>query len=168
MRRASGAVLLLTIVLLAACSGGGDDDDFALDGRARVPDDEGIVTDVDLESVTLDGDRTYDVDRGLVSFSAIDLSTVPLLFTKGQYVQVGTDGGTVEWIGAIAKPLATADPFVVYSGEVERVEDGEVEFANGTVLHLDRALEVEVRRLVGDEVRVSLDPEEQRVTEVTR
>jgi len=160
---ARSAALFAALVLLASCGRGGDDDGFALDGSRRVPDDEGIVTAVDLESVTLDDERTYDVDRGLASFSAIDLSTVPLLFTEGQYVQVGTDGDDLVWLSTFAKPLGGDRPLVLFAGEVERVEDGEVEFDNGTVLRLDDAVDADA--LTG-EVQLALDPRSKTVTEV--
>jgi len=164
MRRTSGAPLVLALALLASCSSGGDDGPrFALDGSPRVPDDEGIVTAVDLESVTLDGDRVYDVDRGLVSFSAIDLSTVPLLFTEGQYVQVGTDGDEAKWIGTIAKPLASDPPRVVYSGAVDEVADDSVTFQNGTVLRVDDAVDADD---LDGRVQVWIDPRAKTITEV--
>lgn len=153
---------LSTMLALGACSGGGGSG-FALDGSPRPADDEGIVTDVDLESVTLDGERTYVVERDLRSFSALDLSTVPLLFTKGQYVQVGVDGDTLSWIGAIAKPLALAEPVVLYTGEVEAVTEDTIVFDNGTVLQ--RGTNIDVAEDAGD-VRVSIDPETKTVTEV--
>ena len=158
------AAATITALALGACRGGSGSD-FALDGSPRIPDDEGIVTAVDLESVTLDGERTYDVERDLRSFSAIDLSTVPLLFTEGQYVQVGVDGDTLEWIGAIAKPLAAEqEPFVLYAGELEAVDGDALVFDNGTVLRLADA--VEASSFVGEGVRVSIDPDTKTVTEV--
>lgn len=159
----SAAVVVALVLSLSSCGRGGGDDGFALDGSARVPDDEGIVTAVDHDSVTLDGERTYDVDRGLASFSAIDLSTVPLLFTEGQYVQVGTDGDRLVWLSAIAKPLAGSRPLVLLTGSVERVADGTVELENGTVLRLDVSLDADS---LDGEVQLGLDPRSKTVTEV--
>ena len=161
--RGSSRAVVLVLALLVGCSGD-DAPDFALDGSLRVPDDEGIVTDVDLESVTLDDERTYDVERDLASFSAIDLSTVPLLFTEGQYVQVGVDGDTLVWIGAIARPLATDPPTVLYAGKIDAARRNTAEFANGTVLQLDASIDLTPR--VGDEVRVTIDPDRKVITEV--
>lgn len=154
---------LASVLVLGACSGGDGGEPFALDGSPRIPDDQGIVTAVDLESVTLDGERTYDVDRELRSFSALDLSTVPLLYTEGQYVQVGVDGDTLEWIGAIARPLATEPPTVIYLGEVDEVARGSVTFTNGTVLDVSDGVDVDEDS--GD-VKVSIDPESHEVIEV--
>jgi hypothetical protein len=157
------AAVVLALLLTASCARGSGDGGFALDGSIRVPDDEGIVTAVDLESVTLDEERTYEVDRELASFSAIDLSTVPLLFTEGQYVQVGTDGDRLVWLSAFAKPLAGDRPLVVFAGEVDLVDDGAIEFDNGTVLRL--APGVDTAELTGV-VHVGIDPRSNTVTEV--
>ncbi|MEN3273094.1 MAG: hypothetical protein V7636_1855, partial [Actinomycetota bacterium] len=108
------AIVVAIAALLIGCGRGGGHSTVALDGTARVPDDEGIVTAVDLTSLTLDGHRTYRVEEDLVSFSNIDLQPVPLLYTKGQYVQVGADGHTARWIGTVAKPLGTKPPAVLY------------------------------------------------------
>lgn len=95
------------LALLAARGRGGGHSTFVLDNAARIPDDEGVVTAVDLSSITLDRQRAYRIEDDLVTFSNIDLQTVPLLFTKGQYVQVGADGDTARWIGTVARPLKT-------------------------------------------------------------
>lgn len=152
------------LALLAACSRGGGRSTVALDGSPRIPDDEGIVTAVDLSSFTLDGQRTYRIEDDLVSFSNIDLRTVPLLFTKGQYVQVGADGHTARWIGTVAKPLKTTPPVVIYEGTLRSVADGRLVFANGTVLRV--ADSVDVDRLDGKLVDVRLRPGAHEVTEL--
>jgi len=152
------------LALLAACSRGGGHASVVLDGSPRIPDDEGIVTAVDLSSVTLDGHRTYRVEDDLVTFSNIDLQTVPLLFTKGQYVQVGADGHTARWIGTVAKPLKTTPPVVIYEGTIRSVDDGRLVFANGTVLRV--ADGVDVDHLDGKRVDVRLRPGAREVTEL--
>jgi hypothetical protein len=160
--RSSGLVVALAL-LLASCSRGGGDGGFALDGSTRWPDDEGIVTAVDHESVTLDDERTYDIERDLASFSAIDLRTVPILFAKDQYVQVGTDGDQVVWLSTIAKPLASDPPIVLYEGQVERVTERIVEFENGTVLRLGDGLAADD---LSGAVQIALDPRSKTVMEV--
>jgi hypothetical protein len=154
---------LALVVALGACGGGGGAP-VALDGSSRVPDDEGLVTAVELDTITIDGARTYEVDDDLVSFSSIDLSTVPLLFTEGQYVQVGVKGSRIRWLGALARPLTTSPARVVFEGTVERVADGQVEFTNGTVLTIDG--DVDVHAFEGKRVRVGLRPDRHAVTEV--
>lgn len=156
-------VVVLVLGVLAACGGDGDKG-FALDGSPRVPDDEGVVTAVDLDAITLDGDRRYEIADDLVSFSSIDLDVVPLLFTEHQYVQVGLDGSTVEWIGAIARPLTSEPPSVAFTGTVTGVDDGALVFRNGTVL--DLGAHVDAANLDGKDVQVSLDPSAHAVTDV--
>lgn len=156
-------VALTVALLLAACSSD-DGDPFALDGTPRIADDEGVVTSVTSDTITLDVERTYEVDDDLVSFSSIDLSVLPLVNTKRQYVQVGLDGDTVRWIGAVARPLLGEPPTVVYVGEVEAVESGRLTFTNGTVFRLDDG--VDGAGLSGHRAQISLDPEEGVVTEV--
>ena len=155
-------VALVVALLLAACSSGGGDA-FALDGTPRIADDEGVVTAVGSDTITLDDERTYEVDDDLVSFSSIDLSVLPLVNTKRQYVQVGLDDDTVRWIGAVARPLSDP-PAVVYAGEVAAVEAGRLTFTNGTVFRLDDG--VDGAGLRGRRAQISLDPEEGVVTEV--
>jgi hypothetical protein len=161
--RAARFVVAFVALLLVACSGGGGSA-FALDGSPRVADDEGVVTGVSEESITLDGERTYGFDRDLVSFSSIDLSPLPLINTKHQYVQVGIDDGNVTWIGAVARPVLSDPPAVVYVGEVEGVEAGRLTFTNGTVFRLDDGVDAD--GLGGLRAQISLDPEEGVVTEV--
>ena len=154
---------VLVALLLAACSSDGGDA-FALDGTPRIADDEGVVTSVSSDTITLDDERTYEVDDDLVSFSSIDLSVLPLVNTKRQYVQVGLDGDTVRWIGAVARPLASDPPAVVYVGDVEAVESGRLTFTTGTVFRLDDG--VDGAGLSGRRAQISLDPQEGVVTEV--
>jgi hypothetical protein len=157
-------VLAVALLSLVACDRGGDSARVSLDGSPRIADDEGIVTAVDLSSITLDGTRTYTVEDDLVSFSNIDLQPVPLLYTDGQYVQIGADGHTARWIATLAKPLPLDPPVVLYSGVVRSVDDGRLVFANGTVLELARG--VDARGVDGKRVDVRLQPATRRVTEV--
>jgi hypothetical protein len=118
-----------------------------LDGSPRVPDDEGIATQIDVEArrITLDGERDYEVSEALKSFSALDLSTQPLADAVDSYVQLGLDGDIVVWIGRIADPLATDPPTVYYVGRFKRIEelDGarRAVFGEGTVLRLSEGVE---------------------------
>ena len=153
----------LFVLALGACSGKSSPP-VSLDGSPRVPDDEGVVTAVDLTSVTLDDSRTYKIDHDLVSFSSIDLSTVPLLYTEKQYVQVGLKGKAVRWIGAVARPLTTDPPSVVFEGKVKRVDGRRLVFANGTVFAVGDG--VATKGLAGDRVQVGVRPDRHVVTEV--
>jgi len=158
------AIVVAIAALLAGCGRGGGHERVALYGVARVPDDEGIVTSVDLTSFTLDDRRTYRVEDDLVSFSNIDLQPVPLLYTKGQYVQVGADGHTARWIGTVAKPIGTKPPVVFYAGIVRSVDKGRLVFSNGTVLRV--AAEVDLEHVAGRHVDARLRPDEREITEM--
>lgn len=138
MRRA--VAVLVGGLLLVACRGGGDPDRLVLDGRARFPDDEGLVTRVSVERITLDGKRTYDVSRQLQAFSTYSLQAVPLLQRQGQYVQVGLDGRTVTWLAAIGAVIESPAPLVYYTGHFLRLEKGRAVFRDGTTLALGPGL----------------------------
>ena len=130
--------MLVIAMVMVACSGGGDRDRFALDGSPRFPDVEGVVERISTERITLDGGRSYDVASDLASFSTYDLGPTPLLHRKGQYVQLGVDGDTAEWmagIGVVVRAPGKA-PIVYYNGYLLHVQDGRAIFRNGTVLRL--------------------------------
>jgi hypothetical protein len=129
--------VLMTVMALAGCSGG-DEDRFALDGSPRFPDAEGVVERISTERITLDGGRSYDVAPDLVSFSTYDLGPTPMLHRTGQYVQLGVDGHTAQWmagIGVVVRAPGKA-PVVYYNGYLLDVQDGRAIFRNGTVLRL--------------------------------
>lgn len=129
---------LLVVAVLAGCSGAEDEAAFALDGSPRFPDAEGVVEDISRQRITLDGDRTYKVSKNLASFSTYDLSTTPMLHRKGQYVHLGLDGDTAEWmagIGVVVRVPGEA-PVVYFNGYLLHVADERAVFRNGTVLRL--------------------------------
>src|SRR5688500_1864220 len=88
MRRSPLPLLLLAGALLLAGCAKSDSHRLVLDGRPRVPDVEGVVEQISLEKVTLDGGRSYGVRKDLQSFSTYDLAAVPMLQRLGQYVQL--------------------------------------------------------------------------------
>ena len=139
-----------------------------LDGSPRVPDDEGVVTalDVDGMSLTLDGERSYQVSEQLRSFSALDLSIQPLADVDGAYVQVGVDGQTIVWVGRIARIVPSDPPRVYYVGRLARIEDSEdgrrAVFREGTVLTLGDSVEPPAGST--DQIlQVEIDPTAHRV-----
>jgi len=139
-------VAALIFVALAACSGSGSSSSgtpttyIPLDGSARVPSDEGVVTAMadDLSTFTLDQTRTYNTDPAMQSFSTVDGSTQPLRRRLNQYVQVGLRGTTALWVAGIAAVVAPeGQPAVAYyTGVAVRLDDRRVDFADGTVLTL--------------------------------
>ncbi|MFP5325984.1 MAG: hypothetical protein ACLGHT_00705, partial [Acidimicrobiia bacterium] len=131
--RAAIAVTAAFTLGLSACGGGDDGPAVALDGSPRVPDAEGVVTEVTDDEIVLDGKRTFDVADDLMAFSTYTLEAVPLAQRKGQYVQVGLDGETVEWLALIGEPL---EGRVYYTGEIDEINGEQIVFADGTVLTL--------------------------------
>jgi nucleoid-associated protein YgaU len=150
------------VLTVSACGGGGGGGDIKLDGSPRVPDDEGVATEVTRERITLDGDRTYDVSDRLRSFSTYTLKLEPMLNRKGQYVQVGLDGDTVVWMAGVAAVVQTAQgPSVFYVGDLEEIDDGRAVFADGTVLRTAEGVSAEPGR-----VQARIDVPKRRVTEL--
>jgi len=139
-------LVVVLLVALAACSGASGSGSATpvtyvrIDGSARVPNDEGVVTAMadDLSTITLDNTRTYHTDRAMQSFSTIDGSTQPLRRRLNQYVQVGVRGETVLWVAGIAAVVAPEGQAAVayYTGVPVEIDGRRVDFADGTVLTL--------------------------------
>lgn len=150
------AALVLAAVSVFGVGGCGDDDGgdeaagfVALDGSPRPADDSGVLTEVadDFSSLTLDGDRRFDIDEDLTSFAAADGSIQPVGRYVGNFVQVGLDdeGGTVQWLGSIASVVSTpGEPATAYfTGVLIEVDDeGRLVFRSGTVLEADGSVVV--------------------------
>ncbi|HUR48179.1 MAG TPA: hypothetical protein VMY88_01420 [Acidimicrobiales bacterium] len=160
--------LLLAVAFAPACGGEDTAPAVVLDGSPRHADDEGVITalDVDGLSLTLDDKRSYEVSEQLRSFSALDLSIQPLADAKDAYVQVGLDGRTVVWLGRIAKVVPTQPPRVFYVGRFTRIEDADglrrAVFGEGTVLALGDGVEPPPDS-VGAVLQVEIDPATHRV-----
>lgn len=151
--RTSAAALAVLALAVGAC---GDDDaggqtdkahEFVpLDGSPRVPDDAGTVVAVadDFSTLALDGDRVFEIDERLQAFAAATGSIEPVREFVGQYVQVGTDGDTVQWIGRISAVAAQPDgrKLAYYVGVATEVDDRQVTFREGTVLELADGVEL--------------------------
>lgn len=162
-RWAIALLLVFSGSALAACGGGESAPSVVLDGSPRLPDDEGVVTALDIDglTLTLDGKRAYEVSEELRSFSALDLSIQPLANAKDAYVQVGLDGRTVVWLGRIAKLVPTEPPRAFYVGRFSRVENSEggrrAVFGEGTVLALADGVEPPPEA-EGQVLQVEIDP----------
>lgn len=154
-------MVTVAALLVAACSRGGGDR-LVLDGSPRFPDDEGVVTAVSLERITLDGGRSYGVSEDLASFSTYDLAATPMLHRQGQYVQLGLDGDKAEWMAGIGVVVRAPgeEPVVFYNGHLLRIEDGRAIFRDGTVLRLGVGVE---RPRSGGMVRAEIDPSRHRL-----
>ncbi len=165
-------MLLVTLALLpllsnlASCSRGDASPELVLDGRPRLPDAEGVVEQISFEEITLDGGRTYDVSRQLQSFSTYDLAATPMLHRLGQYVHLGLDGGTVEWMAGIGVVVrGPGAPVVYYNGFFLRRDGGRAIFRDGTALRLADGVTVPNGQGL---LRAELDPARHEVRALVR
>jgi hypothetical protein len=137
------AALATTAALsLGACSSGSSEPVVKLDGSPRTPDAEGIVLKASASGITLDGDRTYEVSKKLISFSTYNHEVVALSSMLGAYAQVGLDDDTVVWISKVG-PVATdaaGHKTVQYQGDLVDVRPPRLIFKDGTVLRLASGL----------------------------
>jgi hypothetical protein len=172
------AALVLAVAALGLAGCGGDDDGdggasgfVELDGTPRRADDAGVLTEVaeDFSSLTLDGDRRFDIHEELTSFAAADGSIQPVGRYVGNYVQVGLDddGDTVQWLGSIASIVDTADqpPVAYFTGVLVDVDDGRLVFRSGTVLEAANSVETPD---VPASVVATIDVESGTVTAIER
>lgn len=155
--------VLLAVAVLGACRGSSSDA-VKLDGSPRVPDQEGIVASVDRHEITLDGKRSYALSPKLAAFSTYNRHTISVLGTKGDYVQLGVRGRTVEWLARIG-PVSAGDasnPVVLYQGRLKSVKGERLDFSDGTVLRLQKDLKVTGPVVAGESV-VAINARSHRV-----
>jgi hypothetical protein len=137
VKRPIGVVLL--VLALAGCSA----DRSILEQGARFPDDEGVVTDITLERMELEDERSFTIVPKVESFKTRSHEPASLLALEGRYVHVGlNEDDEVEWIasvGVVGQDL----PSVLYTGVFERIdrETSRAVFADGTTLRVDDDLE---------------------------
>jgi hypothetical protein len=139
--RRVAALATTAVIALGAC-GGSSGPAVKLDGSPRTPDAEGIVAHASINGITLDGNRRYDVNRQLMSFSTYNRKLLPLVRMIGGYVHVGLKGKTVVWIAKIGVVARDADGHatVQYQGDLVSVHGTQMIFRDGTVLTLHRGL----------------------------
>lgn len=150
--------------LLVAC-GRDAKPSVKLDGSPRVPNVEGVVEKVTREVVVLDGDRTYELDPSLQSFSTYNLASASVFDRLGQYVHLGVDGDRAYWMAGIGTVTAGESASVYYVGVFEKEVDGRAVFEDGTTLKLSKGADMpkagtRVRVLVSVSQRsiVSIEP----------
>ena len=136
------AAVSLVVLLVALVPGCNRDarDSLVLDGRPRVPDDEGIATSVTAKRIVLDGRRAYSFSSELASFSTYTMKVAAVRSYRGQYVHVGLNGTKAEWVAGIGAVLPGPPDEVVYRGVFERVKAGRAEFRDGTALRTGAGL----------------------------
>lgn len=158
------------VVLLVAGACGGDDGEgaktVALDGTPRIPDAEGVVTDVSRDRLVLDDGRELAIGDTLQSFSTYDGTTSPVLGRRGQYVQVGVDGDTLVWVAGIGVVVDGSPDAVYYSGRLVDVDGVRLVFRDGTVLTAAKGLDG-VDGLIGSDVQAVIDPASHVVRELS-
>lgn len=159
-RRIIAAAFLL---VLGACPGGEPE---SITDQVRNPDDEGVVTEINLERVQIDSERSYTFSREVESFTTRGHDIMPLLHHDGRYVHLGLadEGDVVVWIASIGIVPEGDDAEVLYNGVLESVDDeGRFVFDDGTVLIPDDGVEPPE---TGAEATIVIDPETHRVVEV--
>lgn len=155
--------LLLAAALVATLVACSDGESSATD-ETRVPDDAGIVTQVTVERIQLDGDRTYRLAIDVESFRSRTHEVTQLLFWKDKYVHVGlTEDRLVDWIAGLGLVQRGDPPIVQYAGVLERMNGERAFFEDGTVLDLADDVSSPPR---GAEVIATLDASTDVVTEL--
>lgn len=135
----TAAVVSLALIMLAGCQTGPNvkAPPSILDASFRIPDDEGVVTSINFERVTLDGAHVYKISKIVESFTTGSHLTTPLAHWKGRYVHIGLDGKKAAvWIAGIGVVAKVQPPYVAYTGVFDRVKQGRAIFTDGTALKL--------------------------------
>lgn len=156
-----GSIVLILLILAAV----GCTEAEPITEQVRLPDDEGIATDMTLERVQLDEDRTYRISSRVESFRSRSHEVTSLLFWDGKYVHVGLDGNEeVAWIAGLGTVTNTEPPLVRYSGIFEEIDEdtGRAVFEDGTTLAVADGVEPPE---AGREVAVTVDPAIKAITE---
>lgn len=135
-----------------------------LDQSSRTAQDEGEVTEVTLERIILDNDRSYEISPKVESFLASSKKIAPILSTDNRYVQLGLDSSkVVVWISTVGVIARTEPPAALYSGVfIKKDSSGRAVFKDGTVLKV--ASGVDFPR-ANKKVAVKIDPARHEITE---
>jgi hypothetical protein len=153
MRLRRLAALAVVAIVSASCTA---DESVRESGVVRHPDDVGIATDVTLDRIQIDRERTYDMHESVESFATRSHHITPLLSWEGKYVHIGLDDkDRVLWIAGIGL-VSGKPPRVTYSGVFQSfdADKREATFEDGTVLKLGPDVEAPEE---GDEIVVQID-----------
>lgn len=160
-------VLATILFVAAACAQTAPVPESILDTGPRVPSDEGVVTAVTFESITLEGVRTYKISKSVESFTTNEHTVTPLVHWLDRYVHVGVNKEKVAlWVAGIGVvPKGGSDPRVVYAGVFSKLDaKGRAIFADGTVLKLGPGVPPPE---LGKQVLVYIDPAAKQIVELS-
>ncbi|HVE75383.1 MAG TPA: hypothetical protein VND22_01305 [Actinomycetota bacterium] len=137
----------------------------ALEIGARVPSDQGIVTQGDFRRIELDGERSLPVSEDVESFTTRGHEVVPPGRWKSRYVHVGIKDKQVVWVAVIGVVPQGDAPVVIYSGVFDRLDSKKrAVFEDGTVIKLADGVSAPPK---GKETVVFIDPAKHVATAVT-
>lgn len=131
--------------------------------QERLPDAEGVVSDIGPAGIKLAGGEGFEIDASVQAFTTRGYDAVPLGNLNGRYVHLGVnEENRVVWIASIG---VVSTNKVYYTGVLERSEGDRLYFDDGTVLTLGEGVEAPE----GEGSRaVVLDAERRVVVELRR
>lgn len=169
MRRILSVLWILALFAASACTKEGS----KAVPDARFPDDQGVVKEIDFQSLKLDGGKSYQVSEEVESISTYTKELAPILTWKNKYVHLGLDGDTVIWVSGVGVVDTTKDPPTVFytNGLLKEIDDDRrAIFSDGTVLQLAKevddpplnqrmTMEIDAKRHVVMRIRLLVAPE---------
>lgn len=143
-QRLLNLVVLIALIGLTACGGTEEPTDL---GPPFFPDDRGIVTEISLDRIQLEGSRNFPISSFVRSFSTYQPDeALPILNWKNRYVHLGLDESkTAIWIAGIGVVDTSVDPPIVFytNGAIKELDgNGNLIFEDGTVFKLDKGVSV--------------------------
>lgn len=130
----------------------------------RIPDAEGVVTDVNNEKIEINGKNTYEISQEVESFRALETHEVtPLAHLQGRYVHLGIKDDLVVWITGIGLVIPGPPKEVFFPGRFLKMVAGRALFRDGTTLKLAPGVTIPKR---GDQVDATIDPTKDLVVEL--
>ncbi len=151
---------LLALLVLASCTS--KEPESILEAGIRLPDLEGVVDDINNDTMTLDG-KSYPISKTVESFTTFkDHRVTPIIHWQGRYVHVGLDDDRVQWIAGIGI-VGPSDKTVIYTGKFLRIDDGRAVFEDGTALTLGRGIKAPKK---GFQAVAVIDSRTDKVTEI--
>lgn len=157
--------LMAVLTLWSASCGDKSGEALRLDGSPRIPNVEGVVRRVDLESLELADGRRFRLERDLQSFSTYTLKPLAILGREGQYVQMSVDDKKVRWIASVGAVVRGSPPSVFYTGYLLRVDEQRLIFRDGTTFRTTRPVADDLAKSF---VIVEIDPDRGVVRSLSR